>query len=305
MAATSQLLSGFFYPRDAALLDATEDAGGAHRIGQLGPFVIGDIHYGARVRLRFPDTRPSYQANLLLAGCHLSRHGDLKRTLRPDSAALYGPEGDMEIVSPATDSRHLSVKIDREAVARTFEQHTGLRPDRPIELDPVVDARDWAQLLYTVNRQLGCADSILRQPLVAEPLVETLLTGFLLAASRQFRDGLAAPAESIGTGPIRTAIEIIDAEAHLPLTTTALARRCHVSVRALQKGFQQHHGMSPMSYLRTVRLRNAHRELLVADGRSQTVESVARKWGFKHLGRFAALYRTAHGELPNQTLHAR
>jgi hypothetical protein len=32
-------------------------------------------------------------------------------------------------------------------------------------------------------------------------------------------------------------------------------------VRTLQEGFQRHLGMSPMAYLRVVRLRSAHRDL--------------------------------------------
>jgi transcriptional regulator GlxA family with amidase domain len=48
---------------------------------------------------------------------------------------------------------------------------------------------------------------------------------------------------------VRDAIDLIQAGAHLPLTTSTLAKQCHVSVRTLQEGFRRHRGISPMAYL--------------------------------------------------------
>ena len=83
---------------------------------------------------------------------------------------------------------------------------------------------------------------------------------------------------------VRDAMDIIDAGPHLPLTTSTLARQCHVSVRTLQEGFQRHLGISPMTYLRLVRLRRAHRDRRSADPCHNTVASIAHRWGFTHLG---------------------
>ena len=79
---------------------------------------------------------------------------------------------------------------------------------------------------------------------------------------------------------MRTAIDIIEAGAHLPLTISALARQCHVSVRTLQEGFRRHVGMSPMAYVRAVRLRRAHRDLRSPDPSQITVAAIAHRWGF-------------------------
>jgi transcriptional regulator GlxA family with amidase domain len=38
-------------------------------------------------------------------------------------------------------------------------------------------------------------------------------------------------------------MDIIEAGPHLPLTTSTLAMQCHVSMRALQAGFQRYLGM--------------------------------------------------------------
>jgi AraC-like DNA-binding protein len=58
-----------------------------------------------------------------------------------------------------------------------------------------------------------------------------------------------------------------------------------------------------MAYLRSVRLAHAHADLVrIADTGSQTtVTEVALRWGFTHLGRFAALYRQTYGRPPSST----
>lgn len=62
--------------------------------------------------------------------------------------------------------------------------------------------------------------------------------------------------------------------------------------------------MSPMSYLRDARLRRADAELRAAVPPDDTVAAIARRWGFAHLGRFAAAYEARFGQPPGRTLLA-
>jgi transcriptional regulator GlxA family with amidase domain len=137
-----------------------------------------------------------------------------------------------------------------------------------------------------------------------QPWVDSLIHGFLVVAGHPHREALAAPAEPARPAAVREAMDIIEAAAHLPLTTSTLATQCHVSVRTLQEGFRRHLGMSPMAYLRAVRLRRAHRDLLCADPYRSTVAATAHRWGFTHLGRFATAYKAMFGQTPLQTLRA-
>lgn len=73
------------------------------------------------------------------------------------------------------------------------------------------------------------------------------------------------------------------------------------SRRKLQYCFQQTLGINPVAYLRLIRLNAAHRELSQANEET-SVQDIASKWGFMHLSRFAAEYRTLFDELPSQTL---
>jgi transcriptional regulator GlxA family with amidase domain len=75
-------------------------------------------------------------------------------------------------------------------------------------------------------------------------------------------------------------------------------------VRTLQQGFQRHLGMSPMAYLRLVRLRGAHRDLRTADPCHSSVALIAHGWGFTHLGRFAAAHKSMYGQTPQEALRS-
>jgi transcriptional regulator GlxA family with amidase domain len=144
----------------------------------------------------------------------------------------------------------------------------------------------------------------LRHPLIWDPLLESLIHGFLLVADHPYRDALDAPAEPARPAAVRDAMDIIETCPQMPLTTATLAMQCNISVRTLQEGFRRHVGMSPMAYLRTVRLRHAHRDLRSGHPSQVTVASIAHRWGFSHLGRFAAAHKAMFGETPLHVLHS-
>ena len=56
-----------------------------------------------------------------------------------------------------------------------------------------------------------------------------------------------------------------------------------------------------MEFLRRIRLERVRNELIHATN-GATVTSAAMRWGFLHLGRFAADYRARFNESPSATL---
>ncbi|MGI9516102.1 MAG: helix-turn-helix domain-containing protein, partial [Pirellulaceae bacterium] len=80
-----------------------------------------------------------------------------------------------------------------------------------------------------------------------------------------------------------------------------LCRAARVSQRTLEYAFQEKYGVNPKSFLLALRLNNVRRELRAAqDG--QKIVDIANRWGFWHMGQFAADYRKHFDELPSQTL---
>ena len=103
---------------------------------------------------------------------------------------------------------------------------------------------------------------------------------------------------------LRKATAFIDANAHTDIMLTDIAAAVYVTPRTLQYTFRRYLDMSPMEYLRRVRLDHAHQQLRKADPATTTVGMVATQWGFAHTGRFSALYRRTYGRTPSATLRA-
>lgn len=84
-----------------------------------------------------------------------------------------------------------------------------------------------------------------------------------------------------------------------PVALEDLARAAGVSVRSLNMLCQRHHGESPMTLLRNMRLDAVRARLRESPG--HCVTDAALEFGFGHLGRFSSYYRERFGELPSQT----
>lgn len=99
---------------------------------------------------------------------------------------------------------------------------------------------------------------------------------------------------------IQQAIDYMRAHLHETLTMSDIARAAGISSRSLQQGFRKHRYTSPAAYLRKIRLEAVHTELLLPEN-VLPVSEVASKWGFAHMGRFAAHYRAHFGVYPSDT----
>lgn len=148
-----------------------------------------------------------------------------------------------------------------------------------------------------------------RPETMAEPLVASLSGQLLCAAvlrafpNTSLLDPTIEDRHDSHPHTLRRAIAFIDDHAHEDISVADIAAAANVTIRAVQHAFRRHRDTTPMGYVRLVRLRQAHRELLATDPLGGvTVTLVAARWGFFHPGRFARYYREVHGCSPYQTL---
>lgn len=83
-------------------------------------------------------------------------------------------------------------------------------------------------------------------------------------------------------------------------TMEDVAKAIGVSMRGMQQAFKDDVGTSPINYVQRLRLQRAHQALLDPSS-GMSVSEIAHVWGFRHLGYFAARYRTLYGEAPSET----
>jgi AraC family ethanolamine operon transcriptional activator len=96
------------------------------------------------------------------------------------------------------------------------------------------------------------------------------------------------------------ACELMLATPDEPLSILQVCSRVGASRRKLNYCFQDVLGTSPTKYLRALRLNGARRDLKA--GSRSSVQDVAARWGFWHLGEFSRDYKTHFFELPSETL---
>lgn len=101
---------------------------------------------------------------------------------------------------------------------------------------------------------------------------------------------------------VRRVIDFLHSYASKLPTIPELCDIAQLSERNLQYGFREYLGITPIRYLRLVRLNGVRRELLIASPEAVKVMDVALNWGFVELGRFAGEYRQLFQELPSETL---
>jgi AraC-like DNA-binding protein len=276
------------------------------RSGRMGPVTIQDAIFDSDTSIDCGELCSTYRVFLVRSGRAGGAHRGLPAGGGAGTAAVYAPQGLSGLQWDAS-TEILLFKMNRYAVEDALNdalgRHTASQPDfAPLMPMNTAPARSWINMLGLFAEQFFHPDSLIHQPLVGTPFVDSLVRGFLLAAEHSHRDALMGRDHSVTPRAIRTAVDVIEAEAQLPLTLSSIAARSQVSVRSLQQGFKRHLGMSPMSYLREVRLRRAHQTLLASDPSIVTVASVAYDWGFTNLGRFAAAHAARYSEPPAKTL---
>jgi AraC family transcriptional regulator, ethanolamine operon transcriptional activator len=86
-----------------------------------------------------------------------------------------------------------------------------------------------------------------------------------------------------------------------PIRLSALCRYARTEARALEYGFLDVVGLSPMQYVRTTRLHRARRLLRSIVVSHRSISEIALDSGFWHLSQFAVDYKALFGESPSMT----
>jgi transcriptional regulator GlxA family with amidase domain len=155
-------------------------------------------------------------------------------------------------------------------------------------------------LLTHLGTTAAAFPGVLDQPLIRASAQQALVQA-LIASSAGIADG--GRSEYATSRALRRALAFMEEHAAEPITVPAIAAEARMSVRGMQAMFQRELGMTPAARLRRIRLDRARSELLAAEPHDGvSVATVAHRWGFAHLSRFAAVYREAFGEPPSRTL---
>ncbi|MFE4467746.1 AraC family transcriptional regulator [Leifsonia sp. NPDC056824] len=272
----------------------------------VGRIVCGFLRFGDAVRLDTAEAE-NYHLNIPTSGA-----ATMRAAL---GAPVYGTPRTAGVFMPGRpvgfdfSERYsqIALMIPCDGLQLELEDLLGERLARPLEFDAELSLTGaGGQSILHALRMIDAAsthpDGPLGHPLAAQRLEQMLIQGLLFAQPHNHSARLSEPAPAAGKRPVSNAAELLRSDpAHL-WTVAELAAAVSMSVRSLQEGFRRSLDTTPMAYLRRLRLERAHRELSAAEPGTVSVTEVATRWGFVHLGRFAAAYTSAYGERPSATL---
>jgi AraC-like DNA-binding protein len=275
----------------------------------LGALAVGVSQISSGIEVGMADLEDCYYVNYSASGAMHARHRGRAVEVTPGLGAVYHPVGPVAMTT-SDDYGSYAVRIDRRAVNETLEEQVG----HPVPPDPVLEAhvdlrstsgRRWDRLVRLLCDEAGSTPSVLSHPMIAAPLHDAVVSGFIHATGHRWRERLGRSTRCWSRTPVHRAVEAMRDDPSQPFTPTTLARLAGASTRTLHDGFRRHLDTTPMAYLRLVRLQRAHDELRAAGPHATTVAAVAHRWGFTHVSRFSQAYREVYGRAPGATLHGR
>jgi AraC-like DNA-binding protein len=216
-----------------------------------------------------------------------------------------GPNADVR-VKYSSDFEHFILRVGPQELSKKLSSLIGHPVDPPLQLSAVGPSPEKAaaqmRLLEFVVQELDRDDQPLPQ-LVLEELEQALVVAYLCSNLHNYSAFLEGRPRAVAPWQVRRAEEYIEQNWDQPITVEALALVVNASARSLFYSFRENRGVTPMAFVRQVRLRHA-REMLMTAAAETSVTAVAFSCGFSNLGHFAKNYLMAFGEHPSATLRA-
>lgn len=219
-------------------------------------------------------------------------------------AIMCGRGNQIDLVTPAPHSL-MAVVVDRDLLNPLWERmyHKPLADwlEHQMVLEPT---REWVRVLrqkhmQVLKRALALAqqfpDASGLGPLRDDILIEWI-EALPSSVDTSERDTLERRKRMVNR-----ACDLMLAHSDEPLSILQVCSRVGASRRKLNYCFQDVLGISPSQYQRALRLNGVRRDLRQAGPRI-TVQDVAARWGFWHLGQFSQNYKQHFFELPSETL---
>ncbi len=200
-----------------------------------------------------------------------------------------------------------NLSINRQALDRVLASELGVDLMQPLKFDNLALARPaatatFARFIENLWLDLTQADSCFRNSHLSGHAERTLSLMLLQCFPHNYRHRFDEPAAR-GGAPfyVRRVQEYIHAHSSAALSFDDLLAVAGISARSLHYGFQASLGVTPMKYLKQVRLNQARDALAGSARTGETITSIALRCGYASLSRFSCDYKAFFGEGPAQS----
>jgi len=278
-----------------AIADVRSEAMLIHR--QVSELDFCRIRYGSETHVTSTALRDKYHIQIMLSGTCLQHAPSGSRTLFAGDVVVINPE-DVVDLTYSDDCEKFILKIPVALVNQVCEQQHWSRPVAGVcfadKVYTLTELECIAQLLTLVCNEI---ESEHTDPAVHQHYVQIITIKILTS----LLTNLDWRGQHVQSRILCKVLQHIEANLKNDITPEALAKFANVSLRTLYSLFDQHVGEPPRRYMIRRKLEGIRTALRAANGRTKIVTELAMDYGFTHLGRFSAEYKSLFAELPSQT----
>jgi AraC family ethanolamine operon transcriptional activator len=222
-----------------------------------------------------------------------------------DSMMVLGSADELDLVTaPMLDIVGIAIPEDRltwlEAPRGARGVAGGCAPSRLVHMKPPAAAR-LREVLQSLFDTIEADPAQLAEAAVREQVRDEVIDALATAAWNGVVQATPAPRHTSQRAIVQRATEHVLAHRDEPVSVERLCERVGVSRRSLQYAFEHTRGISPLEYLRAARLHGVRRELKSTRRGAASIQDIAARWGFWHLGHFTTHYRQLFGCRPSET----
>lgn len=302
-----RLTSEKFQNHRIELANLRDSVRATHNSVQLNNISIHAIQYEMECQIRCDPLEQFYLVVLPLNGSIRMLAGNSDKKCDVNSGVIIPNDLRFQLYWER-DATAVVLRIEKQRLELQLASYLGFAVERRVRFDPWIDTQNGAgaflrAILLVMAEQLDRNPWASLEPILSNEFAETLMATLLYSNFHNYRHLVNAGGNFAIPTLITKAMSYIRMHIKDSIQISDIAKATGVSPRALQSAFQKHFKMSPMHFVRAMRLAEVRRELTDSEkSDSSTITQIAQKWGFNHLGRFSAYYRQTYNESPSDSM---
>jgi AraC-like DNA-binding protein len=302
---TRSLVSDIMKPHDLHVRGTGQQVNARMHHMAFGGVSLNRLKYGADVEIEPGPLDDFYLIQMPLSGHAMITSGNQKVGADTDLGCVISPS-DSTVMHWSADCDNLMVRIDRALVDRAIGALSGRLEPETVRFQLGFRWREcapWSCLVQYLNDCASQPFDVFQYRLMVAQIEQLVVSTLVSAQPHDMRESKSARCTAVLPRHVKRVQDYLRANAAEPVTADQMAIVAGVSLRSLYAGFKDYCGVSPMQYLRTIRLESARKDLL--NEPDCNIASIAMRWGFGHLGRFSIEYKERFGESPSQSVRRR
>ena len=306
LAEACDFISGIFCPHELKRLGEDMQP---HVVVKHLPLVDTSVNYlahGSRVSIEPEPFKNFYLLQAPISGSAMVKRGNRELLVAEGSATISAPD-EAIWMDWSADCQKIILRINRTTLETMYASITGVAPSAPLRFEDVISFKPgamqsvWRMIRMIYDDLIENEGSIFQNEFAIQHMEQSLLFALLNSGVYPQPNSYSNRMTEIAPKQVKMVEDYIHANAAEAITVEQLVEASGVSARTLFENFKKFRGVTPMRYVKDVRMQCV-REQLLNPKVGDSVTSIAMRWGFSQLGRFAVNYKQEYGESPSETL---